>query len=217
MRFLRWTLSQLCQQSQVIPSLIWKTYDKHLRPTLEGLLSSLEDSLKGFDAVYITLDAVDESEERLNLLGVIHRVSTELGFEKTRLFVTSREYFNIKTVMEQVSTHFLMSNPLVEEDIKCYVSAKLKSSQWVRPWSLGLREEIEDALAEGAKGIFRWAVCQRDILRRLRTTDKIRDLLRHLPEDLDKSYQRILSLIPEEDKVVVRHTMRFPEISTKAH
>ena len=56
---------------------------------------------------------------------------------------------------------------------------------------------------------FRWAVCQIDIIRRLKLESKIRAALKNMPETLDKTYERIFSLIPEEDKLLVQHTLRW--------
>ncbi|KAI1376240.1 hypothetical protein F4677DRAFT_419289 [Hypoxylon crocopeplum] len=207
--FLEWTLSQLCRHATVIPDLIYKGYEKDQRPRLEELLSGLEDVLKKVGAVYITLDAVDESEERSNLLRVIRDLSTDPRFGKIQLFVTSREYFDIERTMEPISTPLSMSNSFVQEDIERYVNVRLTSSLSFQHWPFELREEVKDALAKGAKGMFRWVVCQLDILRRLRTFDTIRNTLQHLPKDLDETYERIFSLIFEEDKLLVQHTLRW--------
>lgn len=46
---------------------------------------------------------------------------------------------------------------------------------------------------------FRWVVCQIDVLRQCRRVSMLRDALKDLPEDLDATYNRILSSIPKRD------------------
>ena len=108
-----------------------------------------------------------------------------------------------------------MSNPYVEEDIRTYVTAKIKGHPKFQRWPLSLQTEVQEALAVGAKGMFRWAVCQLDTLRRLHHQSKIREAIQNLPETLDETYERILSCIQGEERDLVRHTLhliRFRDI-----
>lgn len=57
--------------------------------------------------------------------------------------------------------------------------------------------------------MFRWAVCQLDILRRLYHQLKIREAIKSLPKDMDETYERIFSYITDEEKEIVRHTLHW--------
>ena len=57
---------------------------------------------------------------------------------------------------------------------------------------------------------FRWAVCQADVLQRLKyDRDIIRTELRNLPKTLFDVYDRILSMIPEEEHLFVEHVLQW--------
>jgi hypothetical protein len=102
-----------------------------------------------------------------------------------------------------------MSNPFVGADIRVFVAAKIKSEPRFQPWPPGLRSEAEEALAVGAKGMFRWAACQLDILRRLHHQSKIRKALKTLPKDLDETYERIFSYVAAREHDLVRHALHL--------
>lgn len=54
---------------------------------------------------------------------------------------------------------------------------------------------------------FRWAVCQFDILRRLKSRAAIDAALNTLPETLDETYERILSNIEPKDRQILRRAL----------
>lgn len=54
---------------------------------------------------------------------------------------------------------------------------------------------------------FRWAVCQIDILGRLKSQSAVRKALLELPESLDETYERILQTIPTEHREFTRATL----------
>jgi hypothetical protein len=57
---------------------------------------------------------------------------------------------------------------------------------------------------------FRWAVCQLDILKRLKPDGStIRAALSNLPKTLDETYERIFLAIPEGDWLSVRHVFHW--------
>jgi hypothetical protein len=54
---------------------------------------------------------------------------------------------------------------------------------------------------------FRWVQCQVDSLRKCRTDKATRQALRTLPQDLDETYERILSKVSDEDHELVRRCL----------
>ena len=100
-----------------------------------------------------------------------------------------------------------LSNSWVEVDIRLYVEEMINASRTFSRWPNELRQEVNEALAKGAKGMFRWAVCQLDIFRRLKTTDRIRKAISSLPKTLDETYERIFSYIHADDRALVRHVL----------
>lgn len=56
---------------------------------------------------------------------------------------------------------------------------------------------------------FRWVACQLDVLRRLNSVSAVRKALRRLPETLDETYERILTNIPKEGRILAQKTFRW--------
>jgi hypothetical protein len=122
---------------------------------------------------------------------------------------TNGEYLDIELEMGRVSQSLSMSNRFVEADIRIYVTAKITAEAKFQRWPSDLRTDVEAALSTGAKGMFRWAVCQLDILRRLNHQSKIREAIKSLPKTMDETYERIFSYITDEEKEFVRHTLHW--------
>ena len=183
---LRWILNQLCRQADIVPSSIHTMFKLSLQPSTPELLKAVVDILDRFDIVYILIDAIDESNDRENILSVLRDLVTGLQFDKIQLLASSREYIDIEEVIQRFSTSISMANPYVEKDIRAYVHSCLKSNPKFERWPGALLEEVENKLSSGAKGMcvtshcfykysalltycrFRWAVCQIDILQRFK-------------------------------------------------
>ncbi|KAM5377938.1 hypothetical protein ACJZ2D_004842 [Fusarium nematophilum] len=207
--FLRWLLGQLFRKSGVVPERAYNVFKQNREPDLCLLKSILEESLLHFATVWIMVDALDESQSRENLLHLLQELIQDDRFRKLQLFATSREYLDIKQTMCAIAEPLSLSNHWVEADIKTYVAAMIKESRGFSRWPVELREQVEESLSKGAKGMFRWAVCQLDILRRLKTTDEIWEAITNLPVTLDETYERIFSCIDEYDRDLVRHTLQW--------
>jgi hypothetical protein len=122
-------------------------------PSLIQLLQALEFILHEFDAVYVVVDAVDESLPRATLIKVIRDLATDERFAKVRLLATSRDHLDIETVFSPISTSISMTNDLVTEDIQLYIRSALRSHSKFANWQEGLFLEVEEALAKGAQGM----------------------------------------------------------------
>ena len=117
------------------------------------LLHALEESLEGFDTIYLMLDAIDESLPREDLLKTLRDLVFDPRFQKIQLLATSREYIDIETAMEQISAPVSMLNPFLDEDIRVYVRSQVQQNPKFKLWSAHLKEEVVDALVTGAKGM----------------------------------------------------------------
>jgi hypothetical protein len=74
-------------------------------------------------------------------------------FHKVQLLATSRRYIDIENNMQEISIPVSMSNPLVDEDIRLYVRAKVDTNPKLKRWPLHLKDEVVEALSNGAKGM----------------------------------------------------------------
>ncbi|KAK2787291.1 hypothetical protein FQN53_005450 [Emmonsiellopsis sp. PD_33] len=197
---LRWIIGQLCRQAKAIPNDLTELYQRAQEPRIPQLLDALESILDQFDIVFIMVDAVDESLPRETLLKVLRDFATDNRFGKIRLLATSREYFDIETCFSPISVSLSTNHPELENDIQIYVHSELARNRKFKTWPPALLIEVEDSLAKGSKGMFRWAVCQIDALQRCKSQEDVRIAIRNLPKTLDETYERIFQTIPPEDQ-----------------
>ncbi|KAH6972969.1 hypothetical protein BKA56DRAFT_492630 [Ilyonectria sp. MPI-CAGE-AT-0026] len=208
--FLKWTISQLCRKADVVPTSLYKLYKRGEGLSLANLLSVLEAILQEFDCVYVILDAIDESTPRTDLLQVLQNLITDLRFSKIRTLATSREYIDIEEMMEGISVPISMRNPLLDEDIRLFVESQLGSHPKLKRWPASVRGQALEALSTKAKGMFRWVVCQIDILQHLKADgNTIEKALAGLPRTLDETYERIFLRVPDEARLVVHHALKW--------
>ncbi|MCJ1347421.1 hypothetical protein MMC31_005646 [Peltigera leucophlebia] len=134
------------------------------------------------------------------------------------LLAASRKEIDIEISLTPISTNISLSNPHVDEDIQIYIANQLQDHHKLRTWPKSLADEISAALIKGAKGMFRWAACQIDILGRLHNVSDIRKALHELPETLDETYERILMKIPQKSaKLHINYGgSRFQELNVLA-
>ncbi|KAI0104204.1 hypothetical protein GGR51DRAFT_572851 [Nemania sp. FL0031] len=208
--FLKWVLRQLCkQQHNTVPTKLKDAESRGEDLSVKELLDCLyQISLTYENGVYIIVDAVDESKPRENLLEVLTQIGTEDRFWKVSLLFTSREEEEIMMPIRDLGQSCVcisMSNRNVREDIKHYVHAQLTKIDFFARWEdSAFLEEVETTLTQKAKGMFRWAVCQLDVLKRKKDRESIRKALETLPEDIFATYERILVEIPEADRNFAR-------------
>jgi hypothetical protein len=123
------------------------------QPSLIELMLVLEVSLNGFDIAYIVIDALDESKPREDLLRVIRDFATDSRFVKVHCIVTSRKYIDIEQSIEPISCSIVMSNVLVEDDVRKHVHSALHAWSRFQRWPTDLLTEVKDAVIHGSKGI----------------------------------------------------------------
>ena len=151
--FLRWILGQLCRKADTVPLKIHQMYKYGGDPSLPELLGGLEDILAHYELAYIVIDALDESNQRGNLLKVLRDLATDQRFRNLQLLASNREYVDIEEVMEQFSLSMSMNSPFVTDDIRLLVKSNLQSNPKFRRWPPDLRLEVENSITEGAQGM----------------------------------------------------------------
>ncbi|KAF8513462.1 hypothetical protein JB92DRAFT_2721348, partial [Gautieria morchelliformis] len=170
-------------------------------PSLEELKSTLKSIIGTFEKnVYIIFDALDECPDRHRFLNLIKEIHG-WNFDTLRLLATSRYEQDIeKTLRDFVSHEVSMDEGLVDSDIRVYVSRQLKDDNKLSKYSAEKKEEIETTLSDGARGMFRWVVCQLDALRKCRSPHELKKALTNLPKTLYDTYDRILLDIDEDNR-----------------
>jgi hypothetical protein len=152
--FLRWIISQLCRQSEDIPSVIIESERHKDSLSLDQLKEALRKLIGRLDVLYIILDGVDESGSRDILLGLIHDLATQPSFGKIQLLVTSRRYGDIESVLRPLSDPSLpMSNTAIDADIRGFVDATMQRNRHFKHWPHASLKNISRALVQGAQGM----------------------------------------------------------------
>ncbi|KAK0616537.1 hypothetical protein B0T14DRAFT_523346 [Immersiella caudata] len=152
--FLKRIIAQLCQQASVIPTRAVQFYERHRHPSLLTALSIIATLLdKFFNTAYVTVDGIDKSKPYSSLLMLLIALMTDTRFAKFRFLVSSREYLDIELVLKPHAVAVSMTNEAVPDDIQTFLGASLRSNPKFRSWPPSLCQEIEAALANGAKGM----------------------------------------------------------------
>ncbi|KAI5921727.1 hypothetical protein F4810DRAFT_722080 [Camillea tinctor] len=210
---LKWVILQLCRKSGRIPLEIYQCFKQWLKPTIEVLLDAIEALVGDWDNLYLVIDALDESQEPWDtLLQTLRRLATEPRFCNLRILVTSREYPKISKKLNDFAISLPVMNDDVQQDIKIFLHEALRvnPNKRFKKWSQDLLDEVEASLLHGAGGMFQWVTCQLDLLRRLHGPDQqVREMLRTLPPTINQIYDRIFSLVSEEDKHFILAVLKW--------
>ncbi|KAI9446073.1 ankyrin repeat-containing domain protein [Lactarius indigo] len=204
-------LIQLCDQSNRLCDTLSHLHSKHFRgsqqPTDSALVGCLKDMLKslGQAPLYIVLDALDECPHGVGTPSARERVLqlvkdlVNLRYPNVYICVTSRPESDIRAALDPLAPHWISIHEEdgQKEDIANYVSSFVHSDIAMQRWRAEDKELVINTLSKKSDGMFRWAYCQLDALRRCLPAN-IQHALNRLPETLDGTYERTLSDIPEE-------------------
>ncbi|KAL5113368.1 hypothetical protein ACEQ8H_008749 [Pleosporales sp. CAS-2024a] len=200
-------LSQLLQRLVTIPkgvnALFLTCNNGNRLPSLHALLEVIPQVIQQFMHVYIVLDALDECTQRSDLMKTLETVAA-WQLDNMHLLMTSRKEWDIERSLEgyvKEEDTICLHRDVVDKDIQQYVQQRLSYDKTLAKWNkdAAIRQEIEDALICGARGIFRWAECQLEAIAKCRNRAKLRESLATLPQTLEQTYDRILTAISEED------------------
>jgi ankyrin repeat protein len=228
---LRSLIYQLLRKSIHIPSSLENGFLLHEKqPSPDEQLTILRQLTERFTEVYVVLDALDECSQRSELMDIL----TTMGAWRLRnshIIVTSRRERDIESTLQKISSqrnHISLESEVVDEDIRQYIRHRLSNDQTLNKWGKdpALRQEIEAILTHGSQGMyvsesqklyphtksrsrFRWAVCQLDGLRKCRNRATLRKSLATLPQTLERTYDRVLCSIAEEDSLYAIRVLRW--------
>ncbi|KAK3299419.1 ankyrin repeat-containing domain protein [Chaetomium fimeti] len=170
-------------------------------PPDQALLDCLHQLIAQFDDVYIVLDALDESPRHKHREDLLRALDEMRGWQgpELHLLVTSRDEQDIREELGPAEDQMVaMGDGLVDADIAAFVAGHLRDNRRLRKWER-FHGQIEKALTEGAKGVFRWVECQFAALEACPgSKTRLDALLGSLPRTLDKTYERMLHNIEEE-------------------
>ncbi|KAG8157207.1 hypothetical protein KVR01_012915 [Diaporthe batatas] len=173
------------------------------RPDTEKLEAALLSTTIGFSAAFIVIDALDECPtldgERHKLINTLAHIIQDMP-ANVHVMCTSRPEPDIAAGMECMLSPSSKSvidlsnqSHSINHDIELYIDSMFSSPDY-HSWTGDLKQEAKAALTGKADGMFQYVQCQFDALQKLPyPTEKIiRGQLRHLPQGLDETYERML-------------------------
>lgn len=153
-RLLRTLLQQLSNQLPHTPAALSQLYDafQHSEPPIPDLQNAVERVVAEFEAVYVVIDALDESPRGEQRDAVLDTLSQIRGWRLPglHLFVTSRDEPDIRIELnQQINEEISLERSEVDQDIADYIREKLRSDRRLQKFAPHFAE-IEDALIERA-------------------------------------------------------------------
>ncbi|PSN64889.1 HET-domain-containing protein [Corynespora cassiicola Philippines] len=203
---LRSLLCQLLRRAVVIPkgvdALFLSCENGQQKPSSHALLQVTKEAAQEFTHVYVVLDALDECTQRSELMDMLETV-VGWQLDNLHLLMTSRKERDIESSLEEYirdEDTVCLQRDVVDQDIQRYVQQRLRVDKDLAKWNKDavVRQKIEATLMGGARGMFRWAVCQLDTLGKCCNRAMLHRSLATLPQTLDQTYDRILTAISEE-------------------
>ncbi|KAL4888052.1 Pfs, NACHT and ankyrin domain protein [Aspergillus ambiguus] len=152
--------------------------------------------------VTIVLDALDESNPRLDILKWIENVAE---LTHVWLLYTSRPESDLLRRIPPLignSNCLALDKKSINSDIRSWVTAQLsqRNDFTEKPLAQDLLQEIQRKVGDGADGMFRWAFCQLNSLAECPHQIAMAEALASLPPDLKETYRRMLGSIPVKRK-----------------
>ncbi|CZR68976.1 uncharacterized protein PAC_18877 [Phialocephala subalpina] len=217
---LRSLLAQIASQIDITSDCLESLYRAYQQstPPIDALIKALRTLVDEtlFHHVYILVDALDEisdTDGRKEVCKILDELSQR---PKAHIITTSRREHDITEYMLECKKirDIWIQNSQVDHDIRLWVRERLKLDKKLRKWS-AIHDEIEAALGKGADGMFRWAACQLDSLRKCLSAKSVQKALKSLPKTLDETYERMLLNIDEEYQHVATEALRWLCFSTE--
>jgi hypothetical protein len=135
-----------------IAALIDRHSSNHLGWTLPALGDLICEFTKGDNIIFLVIDALDECEQRANLLLILRQLSRHLP-----LFITSRHEGDIRTSLDEYARYQIPIQPCdIEAEIQQFVQEEIKDrlrNRLLLVGDQGLVDEIIETLVAGADGM----------------------------------------------------------------
>ncbi|KAF2667457.1 hypothetical protein BT63DRAFT_292722 [Microthyrium microscopicum] len=216
--FCRSIFQQLTRQALIIPKPIKELFRSctsgRRTPTVYELVKVLGDLVGAFPGCYLIVDALDESSEPDNVLRLLKDLWSRENIPHLHILMTSRKERDIELSLSGFVADedcVSLQTKSVDEDIRRYVQYCWDHDPKFKKWRKNseLKAQVEKSLMLKASGMFRWASCQMDELRKCINVKQLRNALVSLPKDLDETYERILCGIEEQNREYALRVLRW--------
>jgi len=138
---------------RILQSLYSKHQDGRTQPSSGAIALALQDILTVGKRTHIIVDALDECEEREELLRWLEKLAKS-ALPTVRVFCTSRRERNLEETLEDIATTIIdFDKSLVDNDVYIYLKGQLRSDKRLSKWRPEVQKEIEDKLMAGVHGM----------------------------------------------------------------
>ena len=123
-------------------------------PSITSFQATLAQILDGFERVCIVIDALDECQDREELLEWITEiVSQKAG--RVRLAVTGRPEREIEDALLDLGACCVdVAMESSNHDIAAFLDRELATDRKFKKWDVAVRDEIQSVLIKGAEGMY---------------------------------------------------------------
>ncbi|KAF3179460.1 hypothetical protein EYR41_003101 [Orbilia oligospora] len=195
---------QLVRRTLTLPSKLEELYQvfckEHRLPKISELIALLLQVSTCFSQTYLIIDALDESDFRRHRRGILSALhELEAKQRSLKIFVTSRSHpMDIRNAYESGLNIKITAS---KSDIRDYITSCLTNDEnladLIQP---KLRTEIVDHISEIAGGMFLLARLQMDSIYAATTVREIRNALKTMPSDLQKTFDVALERLQAQPK-----------------
>jgi len=146
--------SSQCATGQLILNEFYSAHAKGTQqPTGDNLNSALRRIIESLHQVYIIIDALDECTELGNVLSWIEEI-LDWDPGKPHVLTTSRKQPDIEDRLgPRIAGGIGLTRVVVNRDIAIYIRDMLEKDSKLKLWPNEIKEEIANALTDGAHGM----------------------------------------------------------------
>ena len=196
-------VTEFIPTSAAPPALVelWETNRRGREaPKTSDLIQTLGQMLgeisvdEGAPAFFVVIDALDECNEaeRAEIIDMLQRITLEDNIETHMLVTSLSNTIEVEQGLLDVAKLFnvVIERQFVDEDILTHITERLQNDEELNKWPLDLRKNVEETIVKKAAGMYRWADCQLQAIRRCMKPKELRKALSSLPTDLREVYAK---------------------------
>lgn len=219
---IRSLLTQIVPVNSVPASLIdlWKNTKSRERPKVQDLIDTFKQILveQDLSTYFVVLDALDENgqAERDDILDFVKDIAS-LGNAGIHVLITRRSLI-VNLDKTQISirdcSDIAITTEHANKDILAHILERLENDNVLRMWPANERKGIEKTLMERAAENFQWVNFQLQDIRKYRKPSELQRTLLSLPQDMHKTYTRVLARLDEnrsEDARKLLDWLAYPQ------
>ncbi|KAK8130587.1 hypothetical protein PG999_002967 [Apiospora kogelbergensis] len=201
--------------SETATSLFESKNQGRLAPSPEELLDLIIAEVLRTEVTFLVIDALDECPEPERRV-LFDQLLARMLQANIRILITSRKVPDIEHAISSVDSHSIcIQDSIVDTDIRTHISSHIAQDDDFASWDSDLKTDVVDAIVAGAKGMFRWAICQIDSMKDCKDATAVRDRLKTMPASLDEMYDRILDAVPARRQPVLKSALQWLAFSNR--